>query len=82
MAGMTIARLKKRWRVLKAAITQDWHTHSCRHEGCDETWLCMGKECRSMWPENECRTHAEQGQQALAQLSEDFILRQRRRLWV
>jgi hypothetical protein len=42
---------RKRLRVIKAALTQQWHTHSC--EDCDLTWHCQGKAC-NVWPVGPC----------------------------
>jgi hypothetical protein len=46
-----LAQLKKRWRILRAALQQDWHEHRCR--SCRHVWLCQGRNCRP-WPDDEC----------------------------
>jgi hypothetical protein len=43
--------LRKRLRVIKAALFQSWHTHSC--EDCDITWHCQGATC-NVWPVGPC----------------------------
>jgi hypothetical protein len=48
---MTIlTRMRKRLRILRAALTQDWHEHTCPQ--CQSRWfcqvgLCEGQLCAS-----------------------------------
>jgi hypothetical protein len=43
--------LRKRLRVIRAAIFQHWHDHSC--PDCDLRWHCQGKAC-NVWPVGPC----------------------------
>ena len=40
--------LRKRLRVLWAALRQNWHQHACLD--CPETWCCQGVTCKSGQP--------------------------------
>jgi hypothetical protein len=42
---------RRRLRVVWAALTQDWHEHTCQR--CRQSWWCQGAEC-SLWPGLEC----------------------------
>ena len=50
--------LKKRLRVLWAALTQRWHEHQCRT--CHDTWFCQGTNCE-LYPGEECGACADAG---------------------
>lgn len=45
-------RLRKRWLVVKAALTQSWHTHRCG--SCQAEWWCQGSACELLRPEDQC----------------------------
>lgn len=44
MLTTTVARLVKRLRIVRAALTQSWHEHQC---SCGATWFCMTAVCAS-----------------------------------
>jgi hypothetical protein len=63
--------LRKRLRVLKAALTQEWHEHRC--VTCRTVWVCQGSKCRP-WPDDQCATcEAEAFEQAVVK---DYRLRE------
>jgi hypothetical protein len=66
-------RLRKRLRVLKAALTQEWHEHRCCEPDCRQVWVCQGQSCRP-WPDDRC-------QECDIKAVERFNERQRGKVW-
>lgn len=46
-----VTRIRKRLRVLKAALSESWHEHRCCV--CGDVWVCQGRDCRP-WPDDQC----------------------------
>lgn len=66
--------IAKRWRVVKAALTQNWHTHQCG--SCRAEWWCQGSACELSRTEDECAT-------CFVKAHDQWIARQaRRKVWV
>lgn len=44
--------LRKRLRVLWAALSQRWHQHTC--QTCQDAWYCQGAVCAAFTVDHEC----------------------------